>query len=137
MNTQKKTVKSKSTAKKSKIDYEVGSDNVFMDLGFENPDESLVKSDLIFKISQIVKRKKYTQIQVAKIIGVDQPRVSLLIRGRLDLFSVETLMNFLNSLGQDVQIVVKPKPRNRKKARTSVLSSTEVRTPIPLAAKPY
>jgi len=120
-----------------KMDYEIGSENVFADLGFDNPEESIAKADLIFKISAIIKKKKYTQIQTAKIIGVDQPRVSQLLKGRLDLFSVDMLIHFLNALGQDVHIVVKAKPRNRKKAQVMVMNSFSDKTSFPIAARSH
>lgn len=120
------------------LDYEVGSGNVFADLGLENAEDELLKSDLTAEISCLIKKKKLTQAQAAKILGVDQPRVSSLLRGRFDLFSIEMLMHFLTSLGQDIQIVVKPKPRNRKLAHLSVCTpSSASRNPVPLAAKPH
>ncbi len=108
------------------MDYEVGSDNIFSDLGLENAEEELLKSDLTAEISSLIKRKKLTQAQTAKILGVDQPRISSLLRGRFDLFSIEMLMHFLTFLGQDIQIVVKPKPRNRKRAHLSVCTPSSI-----------
>lgn len=119
------------TKKKITIDYEKGSGNIFADLELDNPEEELIKSDLTRNIAFIIKKKKLTQSQVAKILGVDQPRISSLLRGRFDLFSVEMLMHFLQALGQDIKIVVKPKPRNRKVAHISVVSE---RTSYPMAA---
>ena len=115
------------------IKYEEGSDNVFADLGFENPEEELAKSNLTADIARIMREKKLTQTQVAKILGVDQPRISSLLRGRFDLFSFDMLMQFLKMLGQDIEIVVKPKPRNRKTAHLSVVYSGE--KVVPMAAK--
>lgn len=121
-----------------KLDYEVGSENVFADLGFENAEEELLKSDLTAEIAAIIKKKRLTQTQAAKILGVDQPRISSLIKGRFDLFSVDTMMHFLTALGQDVEIVVKPKPRNRKKARlTAFIPESTTRNIVPLAAKSH
>lgn len=119
-----------------KIEHEIGSGNVFSDLGFDNAEEELLKSDLTAEIAYIIKKKKLTQAKAAKILGVDQPRISSLLRGRLDLFSVEALMNFLQSLGQDVEIMVKPKPRNRKIACLNVVSPTE-RCSLPMVAKSH
>lgn len=118
-------MKAKQKKHVEEIEYEKGSGNVFEDLGFENPVEELAKSDLTAQISCIIKKRKLNQTQVAVILNVDQPRVSSLLRGKLDLFSVETLMNFLQALGQDIEIRVMPKPRNRKRARLSVVSSAE------------
>src|ERR1700722_17514267 len=115
----------KSKTRKKEIEHERGSCNIFADLGFENPEEDLAKSDLIAKISHIIRTKKLTQAKVAKVLGVNQPRISSLLSGNLDLFSLDMLMSFLKDLGQDIEIVVKPKPRRRKLAHLSVVSSSE------------
>ncbi len=115
------------------IEYEKGSGNVFADLGFENAEEELAKSDLTAQIAYIIRKRKLTQAQVADILGVDQPRISSLLRGRFDLFSFDMLMHFLKVLGQDIEIVVKPKPRHRKHAHLSVVSSG-VKSSCPIAA---
>ncbi len=127
-------MKTKQKKHVEKIEHEKGSGNVFADLGFENPEDELAKSDLTAQISCIIKRRKLTQTQVAEILGVDQPRVSSLLRGRLDLFSVEKLMHFLKALGQDIEIRIKPKPCNRKHAHLSVVSGGE-RISLPIAAR--
>jgi predicted XRE-type DNA-binding protein len=64
---------------KEKIPFEYGSDNVFADLGFENPEEELLKADLTGEIAEIIKKKKLTQAQAARIMGITQPRVSSLL----------------------------------------------------------
>ncbi len=121
-----------------KSEYEIGSDNVFADLGFENPDEDIIKSYLVGEIAHLIKKKKLTQMQAAKILGVDQPRVSSLLRGQLELFSIGMLMYFLNDLGRDVEILVKAKPKNRKRARSRVnFSRSESKCTIPMAAKSH
>lgn len=117
------------------IEYEVGSGNVFADLGFENPEEELTKSNLVGEITRLIKRKKLTQTQAAKILGVDQPRISSLLRGRLDLFSIEMLMRFLNDLDRDIEIFIKPKAKNRKHGHLTVHISNASRPSVPLAAK--
>lgn len=55
-----------------------------------------------------------TQVKAAKVMGINQPKMSALIRRKLDGFSVGRLIHFLNMLGQDVDIVVRPKPPKRK-----------------------
>ena len=124
----------KSKTIKKEIEHERGSCNVFADLGFENPEEDLVKSNLIAKISRIIKTKKLTQAKVAEILGVNQPRISSLLSGNLDLFSLDMLINFLKALGQDIEIMVKPKPSTRKQAHISVVSSNQ-RVSAPMAAR--
>ncbi len=99
----------------------VSSGNVFADLRLPNPEERLVKAELARKISEIIATQKLTQVQAAEILGIDQPKVSLLIRGRLSGFSTDRLISYLNSLGSDVEITIKPKPENRPIGRTTVV----------------
>ncbi|MBD2208125.1 helix-turn-helix domain-containing protein [Calothrix sp. FACHB-168] len=99
----------------------IGSGNVFADLNLPNPEERLVKAELAIKISEIITSRKLTQVQAAEILGIDQPKVSSLIRGRLRDFSVERLMRFLNILGNDIEIKIKPKPEHQKSASTTVV----------------
>ncbi|MBN3926434.1 helix-turn-helix transcriptional regulator [Nostoc sp. NMS4] len=103
----------------NKVD--VSSGNVFADLGLSNPEERLLKAELVRKISEIITNLNLTQVQAAEILGIDQPKVSLLIRGRLSGFSTDRLIAYLNKLGSDVEITVKPKPENRKFAQTIVV----------------
>ncbi|QJB43674.1 helix-turn-helix domain-containing protein [Dolichospermum flos-aquae] len=100
---------------------EVSNGNVFADLGLSNPEERLLKAELVRKISEIITNLNLTQVQAAEILGIDQPKVSLLIRGRLSGFSTDRLMDYLNKLGSDVEITVKPKPENRKFAQIIVV----------------
>lgn len=102
------------------IEYELSSGNVFADIDVENPEEELTKAKLVWEIESIIKKKKLTQIEAAELMGINQPKVSALIRRKLDGFSVERLIHFLNTLGQDVDIVVRQKPANRKLARINV-----------------
>lgn len=99
---------------KKKITYEDSSGNVFADLGVESPEEALAKSELARQISKLIKKKKLTQKQAAEVLGIDQPKISALIRGRLRSFSLERLIRFLNELGQDVSIMISPS-RSRSK----------------------
>lgn len=100
--------------RKRKIAYEVGSGNVFKDLGLKNPEELLAKAKLASRIIDVIEARKITQVAAAKILGVDQPKVSLIHRGRLDDFSIERLMRFLNALGHDLRIAVEAKARRRR-----------------------
>ncbi len=96
------------------------SGNVFADLGLPNPDERLVKAELARKISEIITKRHLTQAEAAELLGIDQPKVSALMKGKLSGFSCDRLFRFLNALGRDVEIVVKRKPKSRPKARISV-----------------
>ena len=89
------------------------SGNVFADLGLPDAAELDTKVRLCAAINRIVDRKRLSQADAATALGVNQPKVSALLHYKLEGFSVERLMNFLLSLGQDVEIVVKSKPRSR------------------------
>jgi predicted XRE-type DNA-binding protein len=116
------------------VEFELASENIFADIGIENADEELTKAELAWEIYHIIKKRKLTQAKAAEMMGINQPKVSALLRRKLSGFSVERLMHFLNLLGQDIDIVVRPKPRNRKIARVHVVSH-EGYSNIPLAAK--
>ncbi len=90
------------------IDYTVSSGNVFADLGVADPDEAEIKADLAFQINSLIERRGLTQMEAASVLGVNQPKVSALRRGKLTGFSIERLLRFLAVLGNDVQIVVTP-----------------------------
>jgi predicted XRE-type DNA-binding protein len=88
-----------------------GSGNVFRDLGLANADVLQAKADLIFRISAIIDKRELSQVEAAKILGVSQPKISALLRGHLDGFSLERIMRFLAALDQRVEINVRPKSR--------------------------
>ena len=102
----------------AKRDYVESSGNVFADLGFADAEDRLAKAELAIKIAEILRRRKLTQTQAAAVLGVDQPKVSALIRGRLSGFSIERLLRFLLRLGTDVSITIKPHSAATKTART-------------------
>jgi len=108
---------------KEEIEVYHGSGNVFADMGLPNPEERLAKAELAIKIHDIIKKRHLTQAQAAELLGIDQPKVSALMRGKLSGFSMERLFHFLNALGRDVQIVVKTKPRSRQQAFLKVAIS--------------
>ena len=94
--------------------------NVYADLGLPNPELALAKANLALRIRLGIEEQRLTQIQAAKLLGVDQAKVSALVCGRLSGFSMDRLFRFLNALGRDIEIVVQPKPKSRKQARVSV-----------------
>ena len=102
------------------IECEMSCGNPFADIGVENPEEELIKAKLVLEIEQSIKRKNLTQAAAAKVMGINQPKVSALLHRKLDGFSVECLIRFLNTLGQDIDIVVRQKPLNRRQAITNV-----------------
>lgn len=108
---------------KEEIEVYHGSGNVFADLGLPDSEERLAKAQLSIQIQEIINKRHLTQAKAAELLGIDQPKVSALIRGKLSGFSMERLFHFLNILGQDVQITVKPKPRSRQQAHLRVAAA--------------
>jgi predicted XRE-type DNA-binding protein len=106
-----------------KIPVHQSSGNVFADLGLPDAEEALAKSRLAQYIAETISRKRLTQVQVAAILEIDQPEVSALLRGRLTGFSTDRLLRFLTALDQDVEIVIKSKPRSRKHGKLSVTAA--------------
>jgi predicted XRE-type DNA-binding protein len=102
----------------SRKKHEVGSGNVFKDLGIPNAEEHLVKAQLVYKIDRIIADRGLRQGEAAALLGIGQPDVSKMLRGEFEKFSVERLMRFLVALDHDVEIVVKP---HRGKADSAAL----------------
>jgi len=93
------------------------SSNAFLDLGFpsDQAEHLLVRSDLMIKVQKLVASRRLKQAEAAKILRVTEPRVSDLLRGRIDLFSTDALIDRFARLGVRVRLVLKP-PRLRLKA---------------------
>lgn len=85
------------------------SGNIFEDLGDPDADEKFAKMELAYKINALIEERRLTQQDAAKILGITQPQVSLLSRGRLSGFSLEKLFRLLNRLDREVEIVVRPR----------------------------
>lgn len=83
---------------------EESSGNVFADLGFPNAEEHLAKAGLVHAISQVIKARNLSQSEAADLIGLDQPKVSKLLRGQFRGYSSDRLLHILNLLGQNVVI---------------------------------
>ena len=90
----------------------MGSGNVFADLGLSNPEQRLVKAGLVLQVHNVIEERGLTQVEVASITGVAQPKISELLRGKSQGFSTDRLLRMLNKLGKDVDIIVKPMPRD-------------------------
>jgi predicted XRE-type DNA-binding protein len=114
---------------------ELGSGNVFADLGFDNAEEMLAKARLVSEMQKAIKKKKLTQREAAEILGLTQPKLSILLKGQFKGYSTDRLIRFLRVLGQDVDIFVTPKTGKRK-AHLHVYSSLE-KSSLPMAARSY
>jgi predicted XRE-type DNA-binding protein len=95
---------------------------VFTDLGFPDAVERQAKLHLAYALNKVLDGRKLSQADAAKVLGVTQPKVSALRHYKLAGYSVERLMNLLTALDQDVDIVIRRKPRSRKSARISVVA---------------
>lgn len=104
------------------IQVHASSGNVFADLGLPNPDELLVKAQLAYQISELISARQLTQSEAAELLGIDQPKVSALIRGKLSGFSTERLFRFLNALGSNVEIRVVANSKPNVQAQTHVIT---------------
>ena len=101
------------------LEQEPSSGNVFADLGLPDADEHLVKAGLVIRIGRIIRGRGLTQAAAAKLMGIDQPKVSAMLSGQFRGYSVERLMRFLVALGHDVEIVVKPVKRGVAELRVA------------------
>jgi len=90
------------------------SGNVFADLGLPCAPEDMLKVNIAHAIASTINKRKLTQAAAGAIIGVDQAKVSALLRGRLTGFSVERLVTFLVRLGRDVEITISPDHPDRE-----------------------
>ncbi|MEX2174643.1 MAG: helix-turn-helix transcriptional regulator [Pirellulaceae bacterium] len=97
--------------------------NVFADLELPEPEELLARAQLVAQINSIIAQRKLTQAKAAAVLGIDQPKISALVRGKLAGFSTDRLFRFLNALGSDVEILIRPIGRRRAGARVRVLPS--------------
>jgi predicted XRE-type DNA-binding protein len=92
------------------------SGNVFADLGVRDPEEALVKARLAQVISEAIKTRGMTQVEAAELLGIDQPKVSRLVRGQLAGFSIDRLFRLVTLLGSDIEITVIERCRKHRRA---------------------
>src|ERR687892_866699 len=104
-------------AKKNAVRVTPSTGNVFRDLGFskEESEHLLVRADLLIQVQKTITSRRLTQAEAAKVLRVTQPRVSDLLRGRIDLFSTDTLIDILARLGVGVKLVVRPSIASRRR----------------------
>lgn len=107
---------------KKRVKYEVGSGNVYEDMGFKNPGEWSAKAKIASRIFDMIAERGLSQKAAAEIFGIAPGRVSDLRRGQFDKFSLEKLLSFLQAFDQEVEIVFHPKAGPRKKATETRIS---------------
>ncbi len=104
--------------KKSSLRVTPSTGNVFRDLGFpaEEAEHLLIRADLLIQLQKALVSRALTQAKAAKLLRVTQPRISDVLRGRIDLFSTDSLIDMLARLGVHVRLVLKPARRRQKVA---------------------
>ena len=97
-------------AKRNAVRVTPSTGNVFRDLGFstDEAEHLLVRGDLLIQVQKAITSRRLKQAEAAKVLRVTQPRVSDLLRGRIDLFSTDALIDMLARLGVGVRLVVRP-----------------------------
>jgi predicted XRE-type DNA-binding protein len=98
------------------------SGNVFADLGLANPDELMLKAELVNKIDELISARQLTETEAAELFGIDRSTLSALIRGKLSAFSTECLFRFLNALGSNVEIRITVNSKPNVQAGTHVVA---------------
>jgi phage-related protein/predicted XRE-type DNA-binding protein len=93
------------------IGAEIRSGNVFADLGFDNPEEELLKAKLAREIRAIIKRRRLTQTKAAELLGMKQPDISAIVTGRIGKFTIDRLVRCLDRLDYKVEVIIRQKPR--------------------------
>ena len=106
--------------KKTRMKVEVGSGNIFADLGLPDAEEHLLKATMVVQLHRLIKARKLTQTAAAKIAGIKQPDLSNILRGQFRGFSLERLMRMLTAFDQDVEITMRP--RRKKKGSTGEIT---------------
>ena len=110
-------------ARSEKKDVVKSSGNVFTDLGLSDAEERQTKVRLVVAINRLIGRRRLSQAKAARVLGINQPKISALSKYRREGFSVERLMRFLVALDQDVEIVIRHKPRTRSAGRVFVTAA--------------
>jgi predicted XRE-type DNA-binding protein len=102
-------------------DVFIGSGNVYADLGFDNPEEMSLKATLAHRISTVLRHRNVSQATMGEVLGIPQSKVSRLMSGKLDGFSVERLLHFLLRLDRDVDITIRKRTARDRPTRLRIV----------------
>ena len=106
-----------------KIKVEAGTDNIFADLGLPDAETHFLRAQIVSEIYRLTKRRKLTQGQAGKRMGITQPEVSRMFKGNFREYSVDRLMEFLTAFDRDVEIVVKPRKKSGRSGRIRFIAA--------------
>ena len=107
---------------KRKVEAYESSGNIFADLGLPDADDRLLKSDIVVELHRLIKERQLTQVAAANQLGITQPDLSNILRGRFQGYSAERLMKMLTVFEQDIEIVMKPHRRSGEAGRITFKS---------------
>jgi predicted XRE-type DNA-binding protein len=102
------------------IEFELSSGNVFADIGFENAEEMSLKSELVRQINKTIKERELTSLQTRKLLNLDEEMLSNLSKGTLTQLTLENLFRYLNILGRDLEVVLKPRSTSNSQGKLQV-----------------
>jgi predicted XRE-type DNA-binding protein len=108
------------TVNRSDIEFEFSSGNVFADIGFDNAEEMLLKSELVRQINKTIKERELTPTQTRDMLNLDEEMLSNLSKGSLTEFTLENLFRYLNILGRDLEVVLKPRSTSSSQGKLQV-----------------
>jgi predicted XRE-type DNA-binding protein len=104
----------------SDIEFELSSGNVFADIGFDNAEEMQLKSELVRQINKTIKERELTSIQARDMLNINEEMLSNLSKGRLTELTLENLFRYLNILGRDLEVVLKPQSTSNSQGKLQV-----------------
>jgi predicted XRE-type DNA-binding protein len=101
----------------SDLEFELSSENVFADIGFDNAEEMLLKSELVRQINKTIKERELTSVQTRDLLNINEEMLSNLSKGRLTELTLENLFRYLNILGRDLEVVLKPRSTSNSQGK--------------------
>jgi predicted XRE-type DNA-binding protein len=115
------SVRNRKRTSETSADVRTSSGNVFADLDLPKPDLAIAKAELVQRIRGLLAERKLTQAQAGELLGLDQPKISGLVRGNVAGYSLDRLFRILTTLGQCVEIHVGPNRAGNVKAGRAIL----------------
>ena len=110
---------------KEKIEFEIGSGNVYKDLGFSNAEKMQAKAHLVFRIQDTITERKLSLDDAAEILCIGKTELSDMLDGLFDSWTIDRLLSFLNKLGHDIEIVIHKRPANTPPAGLRISTSVD------------